>query len=65
MLGGLLQDDVGRVSWLGLARSVASALATVGYVLEDASGGWEALAEEFQQRVEGTIEEDEIRLNKA
>ena len=63
-IGGFLQDDLGRVFWLGFARDVGGALRVVGQILKDSSGGWATRAKEFQDRIAKVVQEDEIWLDK-
>ena len=64
VIGGLLSDDLGRVSWLGLARNIANALASVGHILIDASGNWATRTEEYQARIDKIVQEHEIWLDE-
>ena len=53
--GGLLSDVLGRIAWLGFARDIAYALASVGFVITERSGGWNQEQQEYRAKVEGLI----------
>lgn len=52
VFGGLLSDALGHVAWLVLAQDIANALATVGFVLSDDTGGWETRYRAYREAVE-------------
>ena len=64
LLGGLLQDDSGRVAWHALALGIGDGLATVGCVLSDASGRWERQYREYRATVESKIQEPDAMLDE-
>lgn len=64
VIGGLLQDDIGRIAWLTLARDIAYALATVGAVLKDATGKWHKDSLQYLAKVRARIDEDEAKLSQ-
>ncbi len=64
VFGGLLSDAVGRIAWLSLARDIANALATVGFVLKDATGGWDVGFREYCEAVESRCAEVGIPITE-
>lgn len=64
LMGGLLQDDLGRLALLGQARDVANALATVGLILHEESGAWSRRVQEYRKKVEQAITADDARLDE-
>lgn len=57
VIGGLLNDDIGRAVWLAFARDVASALTVVGSVITEGTGGWDKDSQEYRKTVEKLLEE--------
>jgi len=64
LTGGLLSDELGHIVWVRLARDIADGLASVGYVLKDATGSWEQGYQKFRALVENQIAEDESRISE-
>jgi hypothetical protein len=64
VFGGLLQDDIGMISWLGVARSVAHAMATERFIFGDISGDWDPRARAYRASVDKRISENESELNE-
>ena len=62
LMGGFLEDDVGRIAWLGLARNVAAGLASVHQVLKEGTGGWDREYQAYRSKVERLIEEHDATL---
>ena len=64
VIGGFLQDDFGRVSWLGLAQNIGISLASVGKILMESSGNWDKQTEEYRAKIAKMIKDDDIRLDE-
>lgn len=62
--GGFLSDDIGRISWLGLARNIADSLSAVGKILIESSGNWATQTEQYRAEINQIIQEDEIFLDE-
>ena len=63
VFGGLLQDDIGKVSWLGFARSIADATVSEQFVFGEISRDWNRRARAYRTSVEAQISEDEAELD--
>jgi len=63
LMGGLLEDEFGRVAWLALARNITSGLASVRQVLKESTGGWDRRCQDYRNRVEHLIREHDAKLN--
>ena len=64
MIGGLLNEDIGRISWLGLSKNISAALSVVGKILTEESGQWETRVEQYQAKVNQIIRDDEFLLDE-
>ena len=63
LMGGLLEDEFGRVAWLALARTIAGGLASVRQVLKEGTGGWDRRYQKYRNGVEQLVREHEAKLN--
>ena len=63
VFGGLLQDDIGKIAWLALARSIADATVSEQFVFGEISRDWNRRARAYRTSVEKQISDGEAEID--